>query len=365
MKIARKTSPGDLAEMVARTVREQIAAGQLVPGECVLSERALSARLKVSRGTVRRGLERLVKDGLLRSEPGKGYSLRSPGETDGGVAERRTVVFVHCHSEEQLLEGGRHARIWAGAREEAARSGLLTMISSIPEEELTLARARALADVAGGVLCDHSRLESIRGLQAAGVPVVRLDYPRQRDLQVDAVVQDDTGGIELAVHHLRERGHRSIGYLDTTEFYRKSGRHLNASRRLAGFRNACAELGADVEGVVESINGSAAGAVGVLLEKGVTALVIPHNDLWHEAREALRAAGRDVPGDFGVVVWAGDQVAEDGLVPTYVTWDNEQMGREAVRRLRLRMSRQSVEAVTVVIPARLVDSGTGGRGPAA
>jgi len=319
----------------------------------------------VSRGTVRRGLERLIEEGLLRREAGKGYSLRGPVESEARAGAQKTVVFVHSHSEEELLEGRRHARIWAGAREEAARAGLLTLISSIPEDELDAGRAADLAAVTGGVLCDHTRPESIRALQAAGVPVVQLDYPSRPGQRVDAVVQDDLGGMELAVAHLRERGHRRIGYLDTTDFFRPQGRYLNASRRLMGFRTACVNIGLDVKGFVAPTGPNAREAVLKLLKKGATALVIPHTEPWSSARAALQEQGRAVPGDFGVVLWGGDQLKDEEMVPTYVTWSKEQMGREGVRRLLLRMNRQSIALATIVIPASLVDRGTGGRGPAA
>ena len=363
MRVVRQRAPGDLTEKVASTVREEIATGKLVQGECVLSERVLSSRMGVSRGTVRCGLERLVKEGLLRREAGKGYSLRGPMESAGEAAGRKTVVFVHSHSEEDLLEGRRHGRIWAGAREEAARAGLLTLISSIPENELDAGRAADLAAVAGGVLCDHTRPESTRRLQEAGIPVVHLDYPQHGGQRADAIVQDDCGGMELAVDHLREHGHRKIGYLDTTEHFRAKGKHLNASRRLVGFRTACSNIGSEVKGLVEPAGPDARRAVLSLLERGATALVIPHTEPWSSARAALDERGRAVGGDFGVVLWGGDQLGDEETAPTCVTWSKEQMGREGVRRLLLRMNRRSVEPATIVIPARLVDNGTGGRGP--
>jgi DNA-binding LacI/PurR family transcriptional regulator len=39
------------------------------------------------------------------------------------------------------------------------------------------------------------------------------------------------------------------------------------------------------------------------------------------------------------------------------------MGREAARRLLLRLDRPDADPATLVIPAQLVDRGTGGRGP--
>jgi DNA-binding LacI/PurR family transcriptional regulator len=368
LRIARRSAPGDLAEKVARTVREQIAAGQLVPGECVLSERALSARMKVSRGTVRRGLERLVKEGLLTREPGRGYSLRGPMDASGGpegTPHRSTIVFVHGHPQDSLPGATRHGRIWAGAREEAVKAGLLSMTSYMPEEELTSDRAAELGRVAGGVLSDHASASYLRKLLAAGVPVVQIDYHRQPDLAADAVVQDDAGGIGLAVSYLHEHGHRRIGYLDSTPQYRASGKALNAEQRLAGFKATTSDLGIAAECVVREFTGNAAETVAAFLERGVTALVLPHVDRWPEVRAELERRGLGSASDFGLVAWGLEPKPGDEFpCPSSITWGREQMGREGVRRLLMRMRGEKVEPATVLIPCELVDRGTGGRGPA-
>jgi LacI family transcriptional regulator len=195
--------------------------------------------------------------------------------------------------------------------------------------------------------------------------VVQTGYHRQPGLAADAVVQDDAGGIGLAVGYLRSHGHHRIGYLDTTAQYRASGRALNAEQRLAGFKAAAADLGIGPECVIQPFAGDAAGTVGRFLDGGVTALVLPHIDHWPAIRAELERRGLALPGDFGLVAWGLDPKPGDGSpCPTAITWSREQMGREAVRRLLVRMRGERVEPATVLIPCRLVDRGTGGRGPA-
>ncbi len=359
--------PGGLTQSVVRRIREQVATGMICPGQCVPSERDLGRLLKVSRVTVRRGLEQLVRDGLLRREPGRGYFLRSADSPDRapGSAAGSALVFVHDHPESELAAGSYHARMWAGAREEAARTGRLTLISSMPAGAWDPARAGSLATSAAGVLCDHGDEAPVRALLAAGLPVVQIDYPRTSPA-VDCVIQDDSGGIALAVEHLHARGHRRIGYLDTSAALRERGRAVNSERRLAGFLVASARLGLDgsLTAPADRDAGRAAEGVARLLDAGATALVLPHRELWPDARSALAGRGVAIPGDFGLVVWGDPNPGEEEAgFPTSVTWSKEQMGREGVRRLLLRLERPDVEPAAIVIPAQLVDRGTGGRGP--
>lgn len=57
--------------MIARVVRQAIAAGELAPGE-QLGEVELARRLGVSRGPLREGLQRLTQEGLLESYRNRG-----------------------------------------------------------------------------------------------------------------------------------------------------------------------------------------------------------------------------------------------------------------------------------------------------
>jgi len=218
-----------------------------------------------------------------------------------------------------------------------------------------------MARVAAGVLCDHVDPRALRTLLQAGIPVVQVDYYRD-EMHVDVIVQDDVGGILQAVEHLHSRGHRRIGYLDTSAGLRAEGQAANSERRRAGFLLACSRFGLDSGHVAEGLwsTGEAAEGTRRVLDQGVTAVVLPHAELWPSARETLRERGVALPGKFGVVVWGDPPERQEKGFPTAVTWNKEQMGREGVRRLLNRLQNPGLEPATVVIPARLVDRGTGG-----
>jgi DNA-binding GntR family transcriptional regulator len=70
-----------LASMVAERLRELVISGAYEPGS-QLSEVELAERFGVSRGPIREGLQRLVQDGLLRSEPHRGVFVPQVGPDD-------------------------------------------------------------------------------------------------------------------------------------------------------------------------------------------------------------------------------------------------------------------------------------------
>ena len=55
------------------TIRAWIASGELAPGDMLPSERTLESEQEVGRTTVRLVLAKLVAEGLLRPQHGKGY----------------------------------------------------------------------------------------------------------------------------------------------------------------------------------------------------------------------------------------------------------------------------------------------------
>lgn len=69
------------AALIARQLREAIMYGHLAPGD-QLSEAELSAQFGVSRGPLREAMQRLVQEGLLRSERNRGLFVKVLGPDD-------------------------------------------------------------------------------------------------------------------------------------------------------------------------------------------------------------------------------------------------------------------------------------------
>lgn len=74
-------SRASTAELIAERLREAITRGQLAPGQ-QLGEAGLAAQFAVSRGPLREAMQRLVAEGLLRSERHRGIFVIELTEAD-------------------------------------------------------------------------------------------------------------------------------------------------------------------------------------------------------------------------------------------------------------------------------------------
>ncbi|WP_194922659.1 GntR family transcriptional regulator [Catenulispora pinisilvae] len=81
---------------VETTLRGWLADGTLVPDQRLPSENDLIDRLEASRNTIRVALKKLIDEGRLRSEHGRGYYVCRPRRADPGVAQwkRQASVLV-------------------------------------------------------------------------------------------------------------------------------------------------------------------------------------------------------------------------------------------------------------------------------
>jgi DNA-binding GntR family transcriptional regulator len=92
----RRTAAATLTETVADDLRTKIYAGELEPGARLPSEPELMATYQVSRTTVRRALQTLIHEGLVQSQQGVGYHVRSvtPLIWQASRAERNTRTDI-------------------------------------------------------------------------------------------------------------------------------------------------------------------------------------------------------------------------------------------------------------------------------
>ncbi|MEZ0362239.1 GntR family transcriptional regulator [Mycobacterium sp. pUA109] len=102
------------AELIADRLREAITRGQLAPGD-QLGEASLAAQFAVSRGPLREAMQRLVAEGLLRSERHRGIFVIELTETDVHDVYRARKAIERAAIGEIL---GGDARV-AGARLQA------------------------------------------------------------------------------------------------------------------------------------------------------------------------------------------------------------------------------------------------------
>lgn len=93
------------AELIAEQLRSAIMYGSLAPGD-QLGEADLAGRLGVSRGPLREAMQRLVQEGLLRSERHRGLFVRelTPDDVRDIYVARLAVERTAC---ELIMRGNR------------------------------------------------------------------------------------------------------------------------------------------------------------------------------------------------------------------------------------------------------------------
>ena len=128
--VDRKSTPA----LVADQLRSAIMRGTLPPG-AQLGEVELAGQLGVSRGPLREAMQRLVAEGLLRSERHRGIFVRDLDEADV-----RDVYSV------RLAVEGAAGRLILAESGAAAAAGLLTDVLRVMEEAARAGDPVALAD---------------------------------------------------------------------------------------------------------------------------------------------------------------------------------------------------------------------------
>lgn len=125
---AKSTTTGipraTFASMVGERIRASIIEGELQPGS-QLHEVELAASFGVSRGPVREALQRLVQEGLLRSEPHRGVFVP--------VMSPEDIVDIYLARE--ALEGAAVRRIIETGRAAAAGKALDRIVRSMETAE--------------------------------------------------------------------------------------------------------------------------------------------------------------------------------------------------------------------------------------
>ena len=239
LTLDRKT-PGSLQAKLHYILQNGIESGALPVGGVLPPERALADFFDVSRITVTKILDKLVQDGLVRKEQGRGNFIQNPPIRPTSVA---FLAAAPAHPTLfQVLMG--MAPILNEARSQLRVMGAFEGFGA--EEDLL---KLALDEGASGVIVyPESSLNSpsiYHDLRARNVPFVTIDryYP---DLPSDIVTHDDVGAAKQVCGQLFAQGCKTIGILPHREFEVTS-----VQDRIKGAREAAIEHGLNPESSVK------------------------------------------------------------------------------------------------------------------
>jgi LacI family transcriptional regulator len=191
------------------------------------------------------------------------------------------------------------------------------------------------------------------------LPTVLVNRAEQ-ETRLSAVVSDDARGMQLAVDHLVELGHRRIAHVagppdHMTGFLRRHGfMHAITSHGLSRTISPCEEASTYTRE-------AGAHATAKLLEQHseITAIVAANDLLALGAYEVLRGRGMRCPSDISIV-GHNDMPLVDMVDPplTTVRINPNEMGKEAAELLQQAIETPSKAPRTVVLPPKLIVRGS-------
>jgi DNA-binding LacI/PurR family transcriptional regulator/AcrR family transcriptional regulator len=211
--------------------------------------------------------------------------------------------------------------------------------------------ARQVDGLAFAVFNTHA--EDLLPVIDAGIPVVRLGG-RLIQRGVDVVHSDDEGGAREATRYLLERGYHRIGFVCGP------AEEGPAAERVAGYRRALADAGAEAGPVVHtrfSRHGGATGAGRLLdLPDPPRALLCANDLMAIGALDVALERGLRVPDEVAIMGF-DDIEAASMVTPRLTTMANpaREIGRAGARRLLDRLEGRVAEPSSeLIIPARLM-----------
>lgn len=312
---ARAISP--LAEIVARSLRQDVLAGVLPAGRPLPSERSLAGRYSVSRTVIREAVRTLSSDGLLlqadrcrpvlaRAETRKprqgalriGVWLWPQADDTSASSIFRGIQRAVRGHEARLIVGSASHESWDDDVAAEAR-----FVRQLTDDE---AADGAILWYLGGA----KNLPVLRDARAKGLQLAFVDRQPPAGFDADFVGTENVTSARNAVAHLIGLGHRRIAFvsnLDTASPVRE---------REEGYRRALDDAGIEPDerlrlrfgpGADEADDACARRTARDLLalDPRPSAVFTVNDSVGLILIEALRESGARVPGDLSVVGFDG------------------------------------------------------------
>jgi LacI family transcriptional regulator len=251
-----------------------------------------------------------------------------------------------------------------GAQDVLSEFGFSLLLSS---EDGDPAKARAqisamLESRADGLLLGTARREDplVDEFATAGTPIVLVNRKMDRG-GMPAVVADDYYGIQAAVEHLSQLGHREIGYVGGPCAV------STAAQRLAGFQAAVRKFGLTADGVIETAAfgedaGLQAGEELLAGHPATTAIVAANDLLAIGIIDAAAQRGLSCPRDLSVVGFNDIRYARRLQPPlTTIRIPHYDVGRRAAELLLALVEDPGRRPETVTLAGELVVRGSTAR----
>lgn len=291
-------------EKVRQTLADAIASGQYEPGQRLPSESELVKSFGASRPTVNRALRELQLAGIIERRAGSGSYVSADavarGYTFGLLIPElgRTEIFEPiCRGMAEAQHASHHVLLWGSSFGDEANL----------EQQASQACRQLVAKKVSGVFFAPLELTPQKDtinrsiaeiLDKAGIPVVLLDrdlvpYPERS--RYDLVGIDNRRAGYVITSHLLRCGCRRVIFLG------RPGSAPTVDARIAGYREALAEVGTNIEAQVCRIEPEDQDDVKEILDSRRPDGVICANDLTAaKLLKTLSDLGVSVPEQIGM-----------------------------------------------------------------
>ena len=350
-----------LYRQLADILRRDIENGTHKPGTMLPSMDDLASQFHLNKATVRQAIAELTAAGLVYSVPAKGtFVAEEDGERkDGLLAKTPSIGWVLSVS-----DGGNTGRYHTeimDAVQSALReiNGHLLIINALHMTTVALCRVISEAKLDGIILVGGFDKETIRHLASNGLPAVLLD-DTCRGARIDSILVDNHGGGYQAVEYLASLGHRRIALVTGPA-------DLQITKdRLAGALDAAEKAGITpsaiqiLHGDYSPRSGRLAAAKIIAMRQRPSAVFFFNDEMASGALQTFHeSSDLTVPRDISVigyddVLWAS--LTQPPLTTIHV--EKDLMGKEAVERLKKRMTHPDHIPETTIIPTRLISRKT-------
>ncbi len=298
----------------------------------------------VSKNTVSRALN--DKEGVSEElrETIKNKALKM-----GYIIRDKNVKIAVLIKDKYFVESTYYAKILDGIGNKVRDYGIevsLIAVDRKSEEGLTLPYPLKQLDFDGIITIGTLEKKFLMLLKKHEYPIVMLDYYMD-DVEIDSVVMDNYRGIYLAYNHLKELGHKEIGFLGNIDYFPSFWHRYNKYRMLLIQDNIpfnkeiCLTFGEkpfwDSQYLKEKIKE---------ISNMPTAWICVNDRTAMPLIKVLEELGYSVPQDVSVIGF--DNVTESHIIHpplTTIHVDKEIIGERGVEKLlwRLRNPEQPVE----------------------
>ncbi|WP_163537549.1 LacI family DNA-binding transcriptional regulator [Gracilibacillus sp. YIM 98692] len=360
-----------LYEQVYETLKKEITSGKHKVGDRIPSEKKLSETFEVSRITSKKALEKLMHEGYVYRQRGKGTfvsDFQNEKNANKNSVKKKTPLFgliVTSLGDDAFGSGFVNSII-----EESSGKSLIILKSSlgVPEREEQIVKELLDYGVDGIIVSpaqgEHYGSEILK-MVVNKFPLVLIDRTF-KGIAATSVSTDNQEAAKKGVNFLFELGHEDIGVMMPTNYGATT-----IENRLSGIVSAfaekqvkvnrdlwCSEIKStlpipqatpeeDIEIIKQHIRDNPEMTAIFALEYAIALLV----------KNAVEQLGMDVPKDISILCFDSPSRTDVVCNFTYIKQNEEELGKTALQRL-LGMYQGEAAIKKDRIPAELIIGNT-------